>query len=220
MEQFIYYCAKGGCGEPKVKESQPFEKMWVGRPRKGIRVRPDEYSREEEVPRRQIRIGDLSSDPIGLITTDCPEPRGERLEETRKPGDPAVAAGDLVIIVAGSTPRCAVADERAEGCTISPNLVAVTLRPEYSPYYTCWYLNSPNGQHQFAQRSVGSVVTRSIPLKGLGEMEIALPPPEARGEIYALYQSFYEHERKLAEERDARTRILNEIVRRAEEGVL
>ncbi|MDN7023597.1 hypothetical protein FGU65_01565 [Methanoculleus sp. FWC-SCC1] len=169
------------------------------------------------MPRRLIRIGDLSTDPIGLITTDVREAEPEK---TRRSRDPVVAAGDLVIITAGSTSRCAVADERAEGCVISQNLVAVTLQPGYSPYYVCWYLNSPYGQQQFAQRSTGSVVTRSISLKGLEELEIALPPPEMRDEVYALFRSFYEHERTLAEERDARTRVLNEIVRRSEEGSL
>lgn len=197
-----------------------FGNMWGGRPRKGIRVRPGDDPPGGDLPHPVIRIGDISSDPIGLISTKSPGSGGKLLRTSRKSGDPTVTAGDLVIIVAGSTSRCAVADETNEGCIISQNLVAVSLREEYSPYYVCWYLNSAHGQHQFAQYSKGSSITRSISLHNLEQMEIPLLPQEMQGNVHALFLEFHRHERRLVEEREERTRILDEIVRRAQEGGL
>jgi len=203
-----------------MKDSVLFGEMWGEYPRKGVRMRQGDDLPGEGPPHPVILIGDIGSDPIGLISAKGPGPEERRQRTSRKPSGPTVTAGDLVIIVAGSTPRCAVADETNEGCIISQNLVAVSLKEEYSPYYVCWYLNSIHGQHQFAQYSKGSSITRSISLHSLKLVEVPLLPQGVRDDVHALFEGFHKHERRLMEEREERTRIMNEIVRRAQEGML
>jgi len=211
-----------------MTESIPFGYMWAADPRKGIRVRPGEDLTGEDPPRPVIRIGDLGGDPIGLIFKKGPGPV-EKLQkaswksddpEAEGSDDPTVKAGDLVIVISGSTLRCAVADETNAGCVISQNLVAVSLKKGYSPYYVCWYLNSTHGQHQLAQYSKGSSITRSITINSLRQVEIPLLPQGVRKDIHALFAGFHRHERRLVEEREEMIRIMNEIVRRAQEGTL
>lgn len=203
-----------------MKENILFREMWGEYPRKGIRVRPGEDFSGEDPPHPVIRIGDLGSDPIGLIFKKGPGLEEGWQKASRKSGGPTVKAGDLVIVISGSTLRCAVADETNEGCIISQNLVAVSLREGYSPYYVCWYLNSTHGQHQLAQYSKGSSITRSISLNSLEQVEIPLLPQGVLDNVHALFEGFHRHERKLVEEREEMIRIMNEIVRRAQEGTL
>lgn len=203
-----------------MKDSVPFREIWDEYPRKGIRVFPGGDSSREGSPRPVILIGDLGSDPIGLISKKGPGPVEKLQKTSRKSGDPTVKVGDLVIVISGSTLKCAVADETNAGCVISQNLAAVSLKKGYSPYYVCWYLNSTHGQHQLAQYSKGSSKTRSITIDSLGQVEIPRLPQRAQDDIHALFEGFHRHERRLVEEREEMIRIMNEIVRRAQEGTL
>lgn len=202
-----------------MTEGAQFKDLWEGGLRKGIRVLPGVDCLGDDPPRPVIRIGDLSNDPVGLIFKKGPGPEEEDEKKSQKHRN-WVKAGDLVIVISGSTLKCAVADETNAGCVISQNLAAVSLKDGYSPYYVCWYLNSTHGQHQLAQYSKGSSITRSISLNSLEQVEIPLLPQGVQDDIHALFAGFHRHERRLVEEREEMIRIMNEIVRRAQEGTL
>ena len=181
-------------------------------PRRGIPTYLFEQVSGPEGQPDRIRIEDIVIDPVGRIRKKKRVDPGSIESEDVDIREVLVHAGDLVLTTLGPQFKCAVVDGENDGALISENIIAMTLLPDYSAEYVASYLNSPFGQTELQRHASGTSLIVRISSRDLLEVEICLPPEGTEGEVFRLFRTYYEYERLLSKEREARMRIMNALL--------
>jgi len=200
-------------GRPvRVKFREMLGPSKENQPRRGLSAYQIEWVSGLDDRADLVRIEDIAIDPIGRIQKKKRIDAGPLESEDIDIQSVLVRAGDLVLTTQGPPFKCAVADEGNEGLMISENIIAVTLLPGCSAEYVASYLNSPLGQNELKKYASGSTHVVRISPKALLDIEICLPREGMGSEVFQLFRTYYEYERLLSEEREARMRIMDALL--------
>jgi restriction endonuclease S subunit len=118
--------------------------------------------RENEIDLERVKFVELKHDRI---------PSRMRLKE-----------GDLLLTRKGSYGICAVVTKEHEKCTISSEIIKITLKPGINPYYIAVFMNSDLGKMQFRRLAVGAIMP-GINHGALKSLKVLIPPRRVQDEI-------------------------------------
>lgn len=133
----------------------------------------------------------------------------------------ALTVGDVVIALRGNVNTAAMVPDlthldRSVYATL--DVAVIRTGPTLSASYLAWFLNLPTTQDTMATDRSGSAAPR-LPLSALKELDVPLPDI-SRQRLIASVAGHASHEALLvAQIKEARQRVLNELLRQAaEEG--
>ena len=103
---------------------------------------------------------------------------------TLKRNPVTVSQNDVLVGLTGASSGLAViASAEAEGMVINNNIARVRIHaPDCAPQYLVAYLNSHLGVEIIGQHII-SATTQSLPISGLAEVEVAIPPASEQNSI-------------------------------------
>jgi len=162
-------------------------------------------------PENIIKIEDLDVRLVGTINDKKLNLHNQSIDAPDTSQEPA-KKNVVVISVYGPPFKCAVADELADTCLLSENLMAITLNPFVPAAYVSAYLNSSKGQKEFDKYRTGSTRFARITENNLKLFEIPLPSDEVRQSVYEWFDHLYHYELALNRERNTLSHIATGIL--------
>ncbi len=102
-----------------------------------------------------------------------------------------IEADDVLLTIVGTIGRTCVVPKNAPKFTLQRS-VAVIKPIEIDPKYICYQLQSSRVQHYLHKNSKGTA-QKGIYLKGLGQLDILIAPPEQQKRIVAKIEELFSH---------------------------
>lgn len=162
-----------------------------------------------------VLAGDIAQ--VGLRTSRLAT--GAR--PTKSDSIAALTVGDVVIALRGNVNTAAMVPDLAHldrPVFATLDVAVIRTGPTLSASYLAWFLNLPTTQDVLATDRSGSAAPR-LPLSALKELDVPLPDISRQRLIASVADNASHEALLIAQIKEARQRVLNELLRQAaEEG--